>query len=58
MTSLLFCTGFAVLLLSDLVLLVRLALFTIFGLAVSLAASLLLLPSVLTLIERRKQHSD
>ena len=51
-TSLLLCAGFAVLLLSDLVLLVRLALFTIFGLAVALASSLLLLPSVLTLTGR------
>ena len=56
-TSVLFCAGFAVLLLSDLVLLVRLALFTIFGLAVSLAASLVLLPSVLALIERRESHA-
>ena len=52
-TTLLFCAGFAVLLLSDFVLLVRLAQFTIFGLAASLAASLLLLPAVLTLTERR-----
>ena len=57
-TSLLFCAGFAVLLLSDLVLLARFALFTIFGLAVSLAASLLLLPSVLTLTERRASRSN
>ena len=57
-TSLLFCAGFAVLLLSDLVLLARFALFTIFGLAVSLAASLLLLPSVLALTERRASRSN
>lgn len=53
-TTLLFCAGFAVLLLSDLVLLARLAQYTIFGLAASLAASLLLLHAVLTLTERRK----
>ena len=58
MTSPLFCAGVAVLLLSDLVLVVRLALFTIFGLAVSLAASLVLLPCVLTLTERRESRSN
>lgn len=50
-TSLLFCAGFAVLLLSDLVLVVRFAGFTIFGLAISLAASVVLLPAVLALGE-------
>ncbi len=49
LTSLLFCAGLAVLLASDLVILVRFALFSIFGLTAAAVSTLIFLPAALAL---------